>query len=63
MKKPYYIITAQCLNIKCDQGAFRKIVKKIIRKGADGRPKAACHAVCPKCRCWGEITNIERIDE
>ena len=61
MRKPYFKVSAQCRNTKCDMGEFTLPRKQIVRKGSNGRPYQTANLVCPRCRTWADVTRIEKV--
>jgi len=61
MRKPYYRVTARCENERCPETVFVVDRKKIIKTATSGMQYRIDRVVCPSCRQWQPITDIQEI--
>jgi len=61
MRAPYYRVTAECRNYRCGTNRFEKTYKSVERKGTSGMVYTTKNVVCPQCRQWADVVEIEEI--
>ncbi|MEW6670204.1 MAG: hypothetical protein AB1427_00790 [Thermodesulfobacteriota bacterium] len=62
MKKPFYLVTAQCSSPKCRHREFTVERKQVVKINSAGQQYEINNIVCPVCRMWAYVTRIERAE-
>ena len=59
MRKPVFTVTARCTNPRCPEDIFHVARKQITKVATSGQTYRIERVVCPRCRQWQPIINIE----
>ncbi len=62
MKAPYFNVTARCNHQRCSNGTFTVQRKKAVKKSAEGNSYTIGSVVCPECRMWADVVDIETVE-
>lgn len=63
MKQSPYLVTAECRNPRCGTGLFTEHRRSIVKRSTCGQDYRISVLVCPLCRQWAPIVEIEAPDE
>ncbi|WP_305042406.1 hypothetical protein [Geoalkalibacter sp.] len=54
-----YVVAGLCTNERCETSVFTVRRKRVLVEGQDGQVRQISRLVCPMCRMWGEVVQIE----
>lgn len=59
--KPKFLVSALCGNPRCETRNFTTGRPKATYIGSDEREHPIAKLVCPQCRMWGDVQQIEEV--
>ena len=60
--KPTYQVDAYCQHPRCESQSFSVLRDRIHKTGTDGRTYTISKVVCPSCRMWADVVQIQEVE-